>query len=90
MLTAKEALNFVERIEAVRAAGKKAEAEILSELRAAEGYETNQDRDILEAVKLRAEARATNDDADTLINSFDWEHDGDGGVVRKDSTHAAG
>lgn len=75
MLNAQTALGYVDRIEAVRATASKDEAAILAELRSQPDYEANQDKDLLEAIRLRADARQASEDADTLIRSFDFTFD---------------
>jgi hypothetical protein len=79
MLNASTARWFVGRIEKTRTDAKRAEDAILAELRSLPDYEQNSDKDILEAVDLRAKAQATNDDAETIIGAFDWVYDEEAG-----------
>jgi hypothetical protein len=75
MLNAQNARNYALRIEAIRRQSKAAEDEVLSDLRAQPSYEQNQDKDLLEAVRLRMEAADIIDQAETLIGAFDWTYD---------------
>lgn len=84
MLNAQTAHGFALRIEAIRRNAGKAEDEVLNELRAMPDYEQNQDKDLLEAVRLRLEAEALLSEAQTLIGAFDWIYDEERGEnVRK-------
>lgn len=75
MLNSKTALSYIERIEKSRDEAAKYESSILREVRAEPDYESNADKDLLEAVRLRAEARQILDDANAIIGAFDWVYD---------------
>lgn len=84
MLNSQTALGYIERIEKCRADAATFESGILNELRAEPDYEQNADKDLLEAIRLRAEARQNLKDADVLIGAFDWVYDeASGENVRK-------
>lgn len=57
MLNSQTALAYVEQIEAIRAQAGKDEAKVLADLRDQPDYEQNQDKDLLSAIELRADAR---------------------------------
>lgn len=82
-LTAKDALTFVERIERVRREADDGEFTILAELRGMPDYELNQDRDILEVVKLRAEAAARTADAEAILGAFNFTISDSGEIIAK-------
>jgi hypothetical protein len=75
MLNSQTALAYVEQIEAIRTQAGKDEAKVLADLREQPDYEQNQDKDLLTAIDLRADARRALEDADTLLGSFDWTYD---------------
>lgn len=87
MLNGEAALSYVEHIEEIRRSADEDEAAVLADLRNQPGYEQNQDKDILEAVRLRADARTALSDADTIIQAFDWVYDvASGETVRKEQS----
>jgi hypothetical protein len=69
-LTAKKALEYVLRIEALTEQIE----DVYAEVRSYDGE--NNDSVIRDAVEARAEMRARSEDAAALIGSFDWDEDG--------------